>query len=1164
MKKFLKFLLVVFIWVLIGVAVIGGSLLAGLPLETGAVIFACVFGAWLLFLLIRKIVITYQAKKKVESLVNVEETEKKSWQFNFSMSPSPLQKNFVDMLKVLRKSYLKVHGDPTYVLPWYLMIGESGSGKTSVLRNANLPSPTIDFEAVEPAPEGFSWNLYNQGIILDTPGDFIAGDNQQHRNSQWLELMGLLKKHRPKEPINGLIVTVSLDDLLQENSQKLIDKGIAARKNIEQLMQHLHVQVPIYILVTKLDKLAGIQLWSESLSESIVKDPIGEVNSAELEPASFINGAVGHISERLKQLMLSAINQDDVSAELLVMPTKFETLERQLITFSESLFQANPYQKTPFFRALYFVGESQKSDLNNKSLFSQRVFTDILPKERSMVTSLARAEKVARNQRLGKAFAYNAVFAVVTATLYATYKTDKSMLTDLVNNNAGSFEETLELSSNIGSLYQYRDMVQSLQQHSWTPWYSVGGSPEFVAKLEGVFSERVQARLVEKTDQVFVKELANSFTRDADISEEKIVAFISTLVRRINILDAFLAGENESYLASMPPPYSDTDAEFFGIDDTTVIQLLNLLYLQSLDWNSDRSALEQEVKLLDEQLQSILVKSKDLSKWLIPWADRVAKSSEVQVSDYWLNGTGQLKNDTMVTGAYTKDGKDVIEDFLEQIKNTGRYDDILANILPGFEGSYKKSYLAQWEKFAENFPKGSEKLRGRNEWLNVVNNLGTGRNVYFNALNLVEEQISPYKDDADLPGWASMMSYYQEMRSFAPDEKSDNSKKNKMLAKMALKLAGKAGPLGKAIAGAGKKGMKTQKKMAKANKGSGPSPDERQMQLEEAGKLLGEYRKALSDFVYSAEMRTVSHAAISGLYANPDNPANGESSLAMSYASLKKLQAIVGKENAGNKAFWSLYTGAISLMQDYMVSESSCQMQDIWSSEFLTSLEGVPEYKLGNLAFGNEGMLWPFLQEKMGPFVKERFGAGYVANKVQGNIYPLNNNFLEFAARAKDGKQAKQDSYPVQLYALPTSANLDTKYHVSETSLTMQCAEGEVSLINKNFPNSKVFDWNDACSSVNLTIKIGRFTLEKRYEGPLGFPHFLEDFKTGQRRFASTDFPNFTQRLRESGISFMDVKYRITGQSALLKSLNSKQLDIPRNIASCWVDNQNMMVSASK
>jgi type VI secretion system protein ImpL len=279
----------------------------------------------------------------------------------------------------------------------------------------------------------------------------------------------------------------------------------------------------------------------------------------------------------------------------------------------------------------------------------------------------------------------------------------------------------------------------------------------------------------------------------------------------------------------------------------------------------------------------------------------------------------------------------------------------------------------------------------------------------------------------------------------------------------------------------------------------------------------------------------------------------------LAYTSLKKLQAIIGKETSENKSFWALYSGGIDFMQDYMMSESSCKLQDIWTNEFLTDLEGVPEYKVPGLAFGQEGLLWPFLENQLAPFVSERFGAGYVASKVAQKTYPINSDFLEFAARAKDGKQAKQAVYPVHLATLPSSTNLDSKYVIQETSIEMQCASGSTVLVNKNFSNSELFEWTESCSKVNLVINIGRFRLEYAYDGELGFPNFLDDFKTGQKRFTADDFPRESDRLKEAGISFMDIKYRIDGQNTLLQALKSKQISIPREIASCWQVNQSSL-----
>jgi type VI secretion system protein ImpL len=188
----------------------------------------------------------------------------------------------------------------------------------------------------------------------------------------------------------------------------------------------------------------------------------------------------------------------------------------------------------------------------------------------------------------------------------------------------------------------------------------------------------------------------------------------------------------------------------------------------------------------------------------------------------------------------------------------------------------------------------------------------------------------------------------------------------------------------------------------------------------------------------------------------------------------------------------------------------------------------------------------------LAPFVTKRLGAGYVAKNIEREKYPLTSPFLEFAARAEDARKAKRDFYPVSINALPTSTNLDAKYTVSKTELELLCSDGPTLLVNKNFPNSQQFKWQESCGDVKLSINVGRFVLEKRYSGELAFPDFLSDFRTGQKRFAASDFPESTEKLREAGISYIDIKYTMSGQDLLLDALDSKQLDIPRYISGCW------------
>ena len=58
-----------------------------------------------------------------------------------------LQDRWKEAVETLQRSYLRKHGNPLYVLPWYLVIGESGSGKTTAIESARLSSPFAEFPA---------------------------------------------------------------------------------------------------------------------------------------------------------------------------------------------------------------------------------------------------------------------------------------------------------------------------------------------------------------------------------------------------------------------------------------------------------------------------------------------------------------------------------------------------------------------------------------------------------------------------------------------------------------------------------------------------------------------------------------------------------------------------------------------------------------------------------------------------------------------------------------------------------------------------------------------------------------------------------------------------------------------------------------------------------
>jgi Domain of unknown function (DUF4280)/IcmF-related N-terminal domain len=131
-------------------------------------------------------------------------------------SPSPLQvrRVFAESIQWLRTH---VSGrNYRYQIPWFMMIGEAGSGKTTVLGNTGmnpLPGQPATFE--DRAGQGCGWWFFDKGIVLEIAGDFVLGGHGKRADDQaWHTLLRLLQSHRPQRPIDGIILVIPCTDLI--------------------------------------------------------------------------------------------------------------------------------------------------------------------------------------------------------------------------------------------------------------------------------------------------------------------------------------------------------------------------------------------------------------------------------------------------------------------------------------------------------------------------------------------------------------------------------------------------------------------------------------------------------------------------------------------------------------------------------------------------------------------------------------------------------------------------------------------------------------------------------------------------------------------------------------------------------------------------------------
>ncbi|WP_308738508.1 type VI secretion system membrane subunit TssM [Buttiauxella sp. A111] len=153
-------------------------------------------------------------------------------------------------------------------LPWYMVIGAAGSGKTALLREG-FPSDIIYTpDAIRGAEQHIYITPYvgKQAVIFDVDGSLLEQVNADVLPRRlWEHVLGWLVEKRARQPLNGLILTLDFPDLLTADKRRREYLLQMLRQRLQEIRQHLHCQLPVYIVLTKLDLLHGFAALFQSL-----------------------------------------------------------------------------------------------------------------------------------------------------------------------------------------------------------------------------------------------------------------------------------------------------------------------------------------------------------------------------------------------------------------------------------------------------------------------------------------------------------------------------------------------------------------------------------------------------------------------------------------------------------------------------------------------------------------------------------------------------------------------------------------------------------------------------------------------------------------------------------------------------------------------------------
>jgi type VI secretion system protein ImpL len=266
-----------------------------------------------------------------------------------------------------------------YTLPWYVIVGPPGAGKTTALKQSGLAFPFVD-----PSGGGgvrgvggtrnCDWWFTNEGILLDTAGRYTSETDDR---DEWLAFLEMLRKYRPRKPINGVLVAVSITDLRSATEGEILAQAKRLRARIDEMLTHLRMVVPIYVLFTKMDLVAGFtEFWGDlRKSERAQIWGVTFPFPPERAATALVGAAPWRVTSDAFATELDALAQTiharavrrvgeersaDARRAILHFPLEFRALESNLAEFVGAMSQPNAFQETPIVRGVYFTSGTQE------------------------------------------------------------------------------------------------------------------------------------------------------------------------------------------------------------------------------------------------------------------------------------------------------------------------------------------------------------------------------------------------------------------------------------------------------------------------------------------------------------------------------------------------------------------------------------------------------------------------------------------------------------------------------------------------------------------------------------------------------------------------------------------------------------------------------------
>ncbi|WP_299983413.1 type VI secretion protein IcmF/TssM N-terminal domain-containing protein [Desulfobacula sp.] len=1123
----------------------------GWPWWISIVLVASCAGILFGYFAIKKLLIRRNEKKFVQKVINEEEAFPREDTDNTQYNQKEAENQWKDSIAKLKKSHLRKFGNPLYVLPWFVLMGESRSGKTSAIKNSNLDSALTDVSqaTIISGTKNCDWWFLEQAIVLDTAGRYTIPIEEDKDKKEWGLFLTLLSKYRKKEPINGVIVTVASDALLNEDDTQLSDKAKCIRQRINQMMRVLGAKFPVYLLVTKMDLVNGFTDFCDHIPDQRGTQVMGYANPIDqTDGMKVLEKCMTTIFRQIRNLR-SIFIHNRINNFAIAFSNEFMNLKPGLESYVQSLFGDDIYQATPLFRGIYFssacrkgepgsgfletTGIKYKNDASldrNKGFFLRSFFSAILPKDRNVFMPLSEFLMWRKKTLSLGIFSFILICFAMSGILAFSYFNNAKALNNL---DTGFFKSKPMVSNTTDHILIYdrqRFEIERLETNNdgWIlPRLGLNQSLMLEKKLKQAFVNDVGKNLIDPMDDLFFDKIKtiNSMTPYGDIVGRAVYA-----IQRIGILKKSIQDKSyynkKEYEKSIRTLFPTLDPDI----SKTVTANYASTYYSYLTWNDDHTDSVRKLGEFQNALSQIAVNSDNFDWLLSHW---VCSTSDVEIfsflKGYQIN-TSILDSKAHIRGAFTRSGREEIKQFIGMIQKASTEQEVFLQMENDFWEWYAKEFYRAWFDFATVFPSGRNWKTLVDNWTDLGTLMTTGQNPYFLLLEKMAQEFEWFKSQIDLePSWAKTVVTLKEIKYLAETEVK--KEKGSFLAKLSLtkeKIT--------------EKFEKSSKKIYEQTGKKDVADLEYKMRF---SKVWNKYLNSLSTISSATSYNEKCFHMFADFFKALSDPSKQEAPFNLTYDNLLKLNAFL-MQNETSPIVYDLIKGPFDFLTTYGIHHSMDYLQSKWEEIVLSASYSIDPEKYYSIMFDkSSGIIWQFVNDEASAFVGQN-KTGFLSKTAFELKLPFSNQFFKLLNKGEQLTLEQQDEYAVSITTLPISVNNEAMIRPYSNTLFMECADEKTELLNNNFPETKKFAWRpDTCGDVLLQIRFEESTLHKKYKGRLGFAQFLSEFKDGTKVFNVADFPEYRGYLINNNVTDITVSYDINGIKPVLDFLDRRPPVIP-------------------